>query len=171
MSDGVRDRLWNDDIGPGAYDEPGTRYRSAVLEMYKTYVEMADRISARRALANTFFLTLNTAVLTAFGVLWSNPPSAPPWLLVIPLAALFGACGAWFYLVRSYRQLNTAKYEVIGALEERLPASPYWTAEWTALGEGRDRSLYWPLTHLEQWAPILFASLYVLAFAVALLAG
>jgi hypothetical protein len=37
--------------------------RTIVLEQYKLYVEMADRLSARRALANTFFLTVNTAVL------------------------------------------------------------------------------------------------------------
>ena len=28
------------------------------------------------------------------------------------------------------------EYIVVGALEERLPASPYWKAEWQVLGEG-----------------------------------
>jgi hypothetical protein len=31
-----------------------------VLEKYKLYVEMADRVSARRGLTNSFFLALNT---------------------------------------------------------------------------------------------------------------
>lgn len=65
--------------------------------------------------------------------------------------------------------MNSAKYEVIGALEERLPASPYWRAEWVALGEGNDPSKYRPLTHLEQWIPTLFAALYVGGFFVAIL--
>jgi hypothetical protein len=55
-----------------------------------------------------------------------------------PLVAL-GQCFAWFYLVWSYRLLNSAKYQVVGALEERLPASPFWAAEWWALGEGTNR--------------------------------
>ena len=33
------------------------------LELYKLAVEMADRVSARRAAANAFFLTVNTALL------------------------------------------------------------------------------------------------------------
>ena len=92
-----------------------------------------------------------------------------PWL-AIPLIALLGGCFAWYYLVRSYRQLNTAKYEVVGALEERLPASPYWRAEWWALGEGKDPARYWPLSHIEQWLPILFAGTYLGGFIALLLA-
>ncbi len=164
MPDDVRSRLWNSEVGAANYAEAGEKYQSAILEQYKIYVEMADRISARRGLANTFFLTLNTSVFTVVGALWSTQPHFASWALMFPLLALVGACAAWFYLVRSYRQLNTAKYEVIGAMEERLPASPYWRAEWKALGEGRDRSKYWPLTHLEQWMPILFAAIYVAGF-------
>ena len=40
---------------------PSDKLPDGLLEQYKIYVEMADRISARRGLANTFFLTLNTA--------------------------------------------------------------------------------------------------------------
>lgn len=31
------------------------KYQSAILEQYRLYVEMADRTSARRVLANIFF--------------------------------------------------------------------------------------------------------------------
>ncbi len=145
--------LWNPAVSPSNYTEPEDKYRTAILEQYKIYVEMADRISARRALTNTFFLTLNTAVFTVIGVFLQTSPHAATWLLLFPLIALLGQCTAWYYLLRSYRQLNTAKYQVIGELEEHLPASPYWRAEWTALGEGKDRSKYWPLSHVEQWLP------------------
>ncbi|MGV9866302.1 RipA family octameric membrane protein [Rhodococcus koreensis] len=77
---------------------------------------------------------------------------------------MLGQCFAWSYLVRSYRLLNSAKYQVVGALEERLPASPFWRAEWSALGEGTDRTRYWPLSHIEQWIPILFALAYLSRF-------
>jgi hypothetical protein len=161
--------LWNTDVTTANYVEPADKYQAAVLEQYKTYVEMADRVSARRALTNTFFLTLNTAVFTLIGVLLQTHQKAATWLLVFPLIALLGECAAWFYLVRSYRQLNTAKYQVIGQLEERLPASPYWRAEWKALGEGKGSSRYWPLTHIEQWIPVLFAITYLAGFLITIL--
>jgi len=59
---------------------------------------------------------------------------------------------------------------VIGALERRLPASPYWAAEWFALGEGKDRAKYWALTHLEKWVPLLFGLTYTVALLAAILA-
>ena len=37
------------------------------LDLYKLAVEMADRISARRGLTNSFFLTINTAVVGVLG--------------------------------------------------------------------------------------------------------
>ncbi|WP_212735495.1 RipA family octameric membrane protein [Herbidospora galbida] len=89
-----------------------------------------------------------------------------PWILLVALEI---QCLAWFWMVRSYRQLNSAKYAVIGALEERLPASPYWRGEWEALGRGVDPGRYWPLTRVEQWIPRLFAVTYLAAFLVALL--
>lgn len=156
----VRDDLWNTEIDSARYREAEEKYRTAILEQYKLYVEMADRISARRALANAFFLTLNTAVFALIGAAWKDGASGSAWLLGILLVALVGQCAAWFWLVRSYRQLNSAKYAVIGALEEQLPASPYWRAEWTALGGGVIKGRYWPLTHLEQWLPVLFAASY-----------
>jgi hypothetical protein len=106
-----------------------TTYESAVLEQYRLYVEMADRVSARRGLTNSFFLTLNTGIFTLVAAFGKTAPGDKGWWLAIPLAAILGECFAWFYLVRSYRLLNSAKYQVVGALEERLPASPFWRAE------------------------------------------
>jgi hypothetical protein len=81
-----------------------------------------------------------------------------------------GQCAAWWWLVRSYRQLNGAKFKVIGALEERLPASVYWRAEWVALGGGKDWRKFLPLFHLEQWVPVLFALVYLSGFVTAVVA-
>lgn len=157
----VRSMLWNVPADPAGAD---INEQANILEQYKLYVEMADRVSARRSLTNTFFLTLNTVIFATIGVAWKDRTGVSPWLLAFPLLAFVVQCGAWFFLVRSYRQLNSAKYTVIGVLEERLPASPYWKAEWTALGEGEDKAKYWPMTHLEQWIPVIFAVIYICAF-------
>ena len=167
----LRRRLWNDHPPEGTRPEGRTAtYETAVLEQYRLYVEMADRVSARRGLTNSFFLTLNTGIFTLIAALGKTPPADKAWWLAIPLAAILGECFAWFYLVRSYRLLNSAKYQVVGILEERLPASPFWRAEWSALGEGKDRGRYWPLSHIEQWIPVLFALAYISGFLAAILA-
>jgi hypothetical protein len=163
----ARTNLWNPDLGPDAYGADGERYQAAILEQYKLYVEMADRISARRALANAFFLSLNTGLLAAAGAVWQASDFSV-WTLVVALPVLLVQAGTWYWLIASYRQLNSAKYAVVGALEERLPASPYWRSEWTALGKGADPTKYRPLTHLEQWLPIIFAVFYLVGFVLAL---
>jgi len=164
----IEERLWNDGVSAESYDGSGEKYQAAILEQYKMYVDMADRISARRGLTNTFFLTLNTAIFTLFGVLWKDSPDQiSDAVLIVLLVVILGQCVTWWLLVRSYRLLNSAKYEVVGLLEKRLPSSPYWSAEWKALGEGKDRRLYIPLSHVEGWVPFFFAGAYVLGFVIA----
>lgn len=137
-------------------------YQEHLLEQYKIYVEMADRISARRNLANVFFLTLHSTFITAIGFSIEKVELVDPkGLVLIPIAAILIFCFVWWWLIRSYRSLNTAKYKVIGDLEKELPKSPYWSMEWKELGEGKDPSKYVPLTAIENWVPILFGFLYV----------
>lgn len=165
----IEQELWNDGVTAASYAaDEDAKYRGAILEQYKIYVEMADRISARRGLTNTFFLTLNSAVFTLFGVFWKDRPAhISDWALALVLAVALGQAAAWWFIVRSYRQLNSGKYKVVGLLEKRLPASPYWSAEWAALKRGEDWRVYLPLTHAEQWVPIVFAAVYVIGFVLA----
>jgi hypothetical protein len=169
--DDIEANLWNAEVTPSSYAADREKYQAAILDMYKLYVEMADRVSARRGLANTFFLTLNSAIFTLFGVLWKDkPPELDDAVVILLAIVVIGQCAAWGMLVRSYRLLNSAKFKVVGLLEKKLPASPYWSAEWKALGEGNDWRLYLPLSHLETWVPLLFGGVYLIG-AVILLAG
>ncbi|TQF02361.1 hypothetical protein E6W39_08825 [Kitasatospora acidiphila] len=161
----IRDSLWNETVGPANYSSATDSYQRAVLDQYKICVEMADRVSARRNLTNTFFLSLNSTVVAVIaGIAGDKLASTSVWLLLAGLAILLTQCLAWSATVRSYRQLNAAKYEVIGALEERLPAYAYSRAEWVALGEGHDWRKYLPLTKVEQWIPLTFAVAYLVGF-------
>ncbi len=146
----------------------GSRYQEHLLEQYKLYVEMADRISARRASANTFFLTANAALLAAFGAL--RPSHAVEWWpsAAVALGGLV-LCAVWMLLIRSYRQLNTGKWAVVGHIEGLLPMAPY-AAEWRALGCGKNWRKYLQLTVVETIAISAFTGLYVLLL-VALAAG
>ena len=87
--------------------------------------------------------------------------------MLIPLAGIV-LCIVWFYLIRSYRQLNTAKFKVIHEIEALMPLAPY-DAEWEAVGRGENYAIYWPFTHVEKWVPLVFGALYVgaLVFSVA----
>ncbi len=85
----------------------------------------------------------------------------PASLAFIPFIAVFLLCFVWWRIVRSYRQLNSGKYQVVLALEQMLPVAPY-DEEWGALGGGEDRKKYLPLTHVEHWVPVYFGLLYVL---------
>jgi hypothetical protein len=51
----IYDRLWNQSVSAACYEGAKEKYQAAILEQYKLYVEMADRISQRRGLTNTFF--------------------------------------------------------------------------------------------------------------------
>lgn len=168
---GEDDGLWNEEALDVLYQEDAKSYQSAIMQQYELYVEMADRVSQRRGLANTFFLSLNTTIFTLVGVFWGSRTVTANWWLVFPVIALVGQCGAWFYIVRSYRLLNSAKFRVVGELEERLPASPFWLAEWRLLGQGSDPHKYWPLSHIEKWIPILFAGTYLTAAVVVISTG
>ena len=165
MSAKIRSNLWNDDED---VQQASLTYSSTLMEQYKLYVELADRVSQRRAVANSFFLLVNSAAVVILGSLGISLDEISSWLLVFPTVILVCVCGAWFYIVKSYSQLNSGKWKVVGVMEERLPASPWWRAEWQALGEGNDRSLYWPLTHIEKWVPLVFILLYVGMLTIAL---
>lgn len=159
--------LWNESVNEINY---GPEYKAHVFEQYKLYVEMADQVSNRRNLANTFFLTLHTLLLGVIGVsIEKGPAIVDRWIIIFPLIAALLLCLTWWTMVRSYRRLNTAKFIVIGEFEKRLPASPYWSAEWKALGEGKDPTKYIPLTHVENWIPIVFALLYTTLAVIVLI--
>jgi len=155
------DQLWNQHITPTSYSD-AKQYNDHILELYKIYVGSSQQISDRRGQANTFFLSVNTFLLTALSFIYAQGARLEPrWLIIVPLGAVLVLCYYWFHLIRSYRQLNTAKFLVIDALESRLPARPFVAAEWNALGQGKNPRIFTPLTSTERMIPILFAVLYL----------
>ena len=133
---------------------------------------MADRVSHRRALANSFFLGLNTALLALTSTIAGLSSGQVSNEIAGLGIAIFGLPLAyiWFRTLKSYRQLNTGKFQVVHDLETKLPAAPY-ADEWVKLGEGKNDKLYTPLTEVEAWVPKLFAAGYLAAmlFAIGLL--
>lgn len=141
-------------------EEYGPARQGHVLEIYKMYVDMADRISARRERANAFFVTVNAAfiALLAKETVTASAIRASWSTYAIPIAGVT-LCYLWKSIIRSYRDLNSAKFRVVHAMELQLPIRPY-DAEWECLGRGTDKRLYRPITHMERGVPFLFMTLY-----------
>jgi hypothetical protein len=167
------------------------------LDLYKLAVEMADRVSARRGTANGIFLTLHAGLVAAIGLV--RPTTTQTTTVVragatnvtnvqtvdefgLILTALFGLvlAAAWYRLLKSYRDLNNAKYKVINEIEEDLAVKPF-TREWELLrpvldngsppgadpaagaSARRRRRRYAELGSSERAVPVAFAVIYVAA--------
>lgn len=135
------------------------------LELYKLAVEMADRVSARRALANTFFLTINTGLAVLLG-------SQDLRWYVAAAGIIFAL--SWWSLLQSYRKLNSAKFQVIQSMERNLPVQLF-AAEWDHLTSTRKPATLWPPPALTAWlkgyhdlgtveriVPLAFVAIYII---------
>ncbi|QBK30770.1 hypothetical protein E0E05_09300 [Roseitalea porphyridii] len=126
----------------------------SLLEIYKMLVEMADRVSQRRQSANSFYLTVNTAIIGGAAYL-SQSDFGSLDTVAVSIAGL-AVCFLWRRAVTSYKSLNDAKFEVITALEARLPASPY-ADEWKILDVDGDGNKHRPFHATEILVPFVFA--------------
>ena len=161
----------DEELFPNKAEEYGESHKDHLLEQYKLYVESADRVSSRRALANTFFLTIASALLSGGFVLVGTTYTSRSAFSGIGSAAVSAGslllAVSWVYVLRSYSQLNAGKFKIIHNLESKLPAAPY-TKEWRVLGEGKKSDRYLPLTTVEKVVPILFILMYLTMLAASL---
>jgi len=163
---------------PAGPPSPDERTQQSLLDQYRLLVESSERVVARRQTADTFFLSINSALLIFAGVLLGqgDPISAVGGTVGTLLSVIgFLVCLAWRRMTTSSRQLNTAKFKIIHLLEEHLPAAVF-AAEWDALGRGEDPSLYRPSAGLETWIPagllmVLYAAAAVASLATAVVSG
>lgn len=128
-----------------------------LLEQYKLYVDSSSKVSDRRGSANTFLMSVNSALVAVYGLAAGKEASlgsssAAAWL--IPLAGFTISLG-WIALIHSYRALNRAKFDVIIEIEQTLPVRLF-DAEWRTLKAQRTLSL----TSIEQLVPLVFLIIY-----------
>lgn len=160
--------------GAASTERPDPR----VVDIYKLAVEMADRMSARRALANGFFLTVNTTLVAVVGL-----PNSIAGSVLLPIAVCVAGVAVsvcWFMLLMNYRRLSEAKFAVINKIEaEHLPLKIF-SDEWTyldgdqkntATGESpkakrlaKVRVGFKQLGEVERIIPVVFGLLYVILF-------
>ena len=141
-----------------AKEEYGDQFSAHLIEQYKVYLEMADRISDRRQTANSFFVTLNTAIIALVGYVNLGDKKAFAFYWLISIAGMI-LCFMWYRLIRSYKDLNSAKFKVVHEIEAKLPIAPF-DAEWEAVERGENPTLYLPFTHIEIYIPWIFFAVH-----------
>ena len=154
------------------------------LEIYKLAVEMSDRVSSRRLIANGFFLSINTLLGTLLGFMYEKLADDKRAVLLFISGVGVVLALTWLFSIRSYKRLNRAKFTVINRIEKDLPYQ-YFTEEWDTLKQQtnddssvrfkhlRQRWLkfkdrYTELTNIETVVPAVFCLIYVFIFLGAL---
>lgn len=126
-----------------------------VLAIWQTCVEMANGVSQRRDTMNNLFVTLNIAVIAAVSWMWDVKT-------VFLCVAGLVICVVWLLYINNFKRLNTAKFQVIYDLEERLGVTPF-KDEWAIL---KKTKRYLEGTKLERILPIAFALGYAVVFVI-----
>jgi hypothetical protein len=144
-------------------EEYGEKFHEHLLEQYKLYVEMADRISNRRGQTNRFYISLLSGLLALLSIVVGRHIFSDFQSVIFIVVAILGLalCILWNINIRSHRQLNSGKFKVIHEMEQHLPF-PCYDKEWKILGEGKEGKKYLQLTRVEQYVPFILAIPYLL---------
>jgi hypothetical protein len=150
-------------------EEYGENYQTHLLEQYKLYVEMSDRISSRRGQINSFYISLLSGLLATLSILGDKQAAfnsqGQMMLLLISLVGLI-LCTVWLFNIRALKRLNSAKFKVIHEVESFLPFACY-DREWEIIQQSKSRQ-YLQQTQLEQLIPLILALPYFGLFCYAL---
>ena len=144
-----------------------------LLEQYKLWVQIADRVLQRKQYANMFFFAVNSAIIPlaiAFVVCaWhvGVVPNLLAYVLLGTSAVGIINCLTWCYLLQYYHKLSSAKYEVVQRMEEKLGYRPYLD-EQAILGRDKGKFYFRPLAKVESFAPLVFSPFYVIGLGVAI---
>lgn len=147
----------------------GDKFQDHLIEQYKLYVEMADRVSTRRAQTNRFYISLLSALLALLSIVVTREVFNGILSVIIVAVGILGMvlCFLWYINIRAYRQLNSGKFKVIHEMEQRLPF-PAYEREWEILGKGKESIKYLKLTRIEQCVPFALAIPYLLLLVYSL---
>ena len=140
--------------------EYGEDYRAHTLELFRDYVSGAEAISTKRQTTNAFFLALNSAIIGFVGYVQTSTlvASDAVWFSLVSVAGAVLSY-LWYRMVRSYRSINSAKFEIISEVEKNFPLRLY-EAEWELVGRGRNPARHLPFTRVEIAVPWVFFALH-----------
>lgn len=133
--------------------------KNSILEQYKLYYESIEKNSDRRNFAFNLFITINIALMWAIGYIMLNLENSILIILLLSFLGIIIAIIFWF-LLNSYKQLNTWKFAVMHEIEKELPLNLF-KYEWDILWKWKDKSKYFPFSHIEINLPKISFVLYL----------
>ena len=144
--------------------------RATLMEQYKIFVQSSEDLVKRKQSVNSFYVTLNSVLLSAiisvlcavndlpvlFGVVKVS-------FLISVFAAIIGfvICFSWLSLLSSYADLNSSKMKIISGIERDLAVNLYET-EWEVMTQKVGKRKYRSFSKKEKTVAILFGVLYTL---------
>jgi hypothetical protein len=138
-----------------------TDRENLLLDQYKMYVEMHDRISARRNQVNSFFISILSGLLAIFSIASNQGPMFNFALIGLVVGFLgFILCILWYFNIRAYRRLVQRKIQVILEMEEFLPFYCY-NKENFLREQDLSKNTYIRPTSIEQYVSIIFGIVYL----------
>lgn len=137
-------------------------FSNDILEQYKLYVGSAENVSSRRVASSSYLLTMNVALVAFYGFQYASL-SPDLRILLVPILGIFISL-LWIRIIKSHKNLNSIKFEIIHELERQLPAALF-TYEWQKAGEGHGKP-YCSVTNIEQRIPWAFSFLHLILLCV-----
>ena len=147
----------------------GENYQLHLLEQYKMYVEMADRVSARRQQVGSFYISILSGLLGLLAINNKELFSGSQNIVLLSISILgITLCILWNANINSYKQLNSLKFKVIHEMEANLPFACY-EREWEILKESKSNVRYFRLTAIEKYVPFVLCIPYTIILIQALI--
>ena len=139
----------------------GKEYTQHLFEQYKLYLSGIEKISDRRENANKYFVAINSVIILAGTFLIDHVKNIRELIFLLYGILILGIviCIIFWFLINSYKQLNTAKFELLHKIEKELPLQLY-SKEWEILGKGANPKKYLPFSHIEKIIPFVFGIFY-----------
>ncbi|HUT80699.1 MAG TPA: hypothetical protein VMZ29_05790 [Candidatus Bathyarchaeia archaeon] len=95
---------------------------SNLIQQYQIYINGAETNSAQRAQMNAFFITANSMLMIALGVLIDSTIFEVSYIIYV-----LGEVLSWLWLFQTlnYKKLGQVKWRIVNKIEEKLAMKPY----------------------------------------------
>ena len=140
----------------------GPAYKDHFLAQYRLFIESVNYTSEMKLKLNTFFLTINTALITAGGFALTNYGifKHASWHKIIPITGIMISI-IWWGVMYTYKQRNLIKLHIVHSLEKHLPLAIYET-EWHLMEADHGNKLKKILFRIDLFVPVVFGILYII---------
>lgn len=137
-----------------------------MMDLYKAYLSDLSSIGARYSTANSFYMTVVSALLGVLALIQANKPFSDMRVEIVVTVAAFAVviCWIWRKTIDFYGELFAAKFDVLREMEKQLPFQIF-AVELQIL---RDRKVQWLLQN-ERRVPMFLSLFFVVLATLAVL--